>query len=170
LLDLVSVLDVVIFIVGVILLLLEIFVIPGFGIFGILGIIMIIGGLFLGLISDLPVFDLSFISGALIQLAAALVLSGVLIFILTRTLTKTTLWNRLILNAGIDVSSGYTSKPEVNDLLGKRGKALTDLRPSGTAQIEGKRIDVVTQGDYIIAGAKIIVEDVEGSKVVVRKV
>lgn len=168
-LDLASIMDILIFIIGVVLLLIEIFVIPGFGIFGVLGILFIILGLFLGLISDLPIFDFSFVSGALVQLASALLLSGLMVYLLSKTLPKTKMWNGLILNAGINAKSGYTAEENIRNLTGKTGKAITDLRPAGMALIEGKRIDVVTEGDYIEAGKKIIVLREQGSTVVVKR-
>ena len=60
-----------------------------------------------------------------------------------------------------------TDRPE---LLNQTGKALTTLRPSGTAVISGKRIDVVTEGPFIEAGAAVKVVAVEGMRVVVRSV
>ena len=57
----------------------------------------------------------------------------------------------------------------VTPLIGKNGKALTDLRPSGTALIENSRIDVVTSGEYINKGSNILVISEEGSKIVVQK-
>jgi len=53
-------------------------------------------------------------------------------------------------------------------LTGKEGIAITSLRPSGTAEIEGKRVDVVSEGSYVPAGEKLVVERVEGVRVIVR--
>ena len=168
-LQLASVIEIIIFIVGVVFLLLEIFVIPGFGIFGILGIIFIMAGLFLGLISDFPLVDSNMMSVAIIQLAGAFVLSGLAIFILLKFLPRTEMFNKLILKKNIDEQSGYVAVEKVKNLIGKTGKALTDLRPSGTAIIDEKRIDVVTSGEYIKRGTNVIVILEEGSKVVVEK-
>ena len=169
-LELASIIEIVLFIVGIVLLLIEIFVIPGFGIFGALGIILMIGSLFLGLISDFPLVDWSLIQMATIQLAAALVFSILFVFILIKFLPKSQLFNKLVLQRNIEGGSGYTSDVKVKEMLGKQGKALTDLRPSGTALIEDKRVDVVTHGEYINKGTKVIVIQEEGSKVVVEKV
>ena len=67
-LELASVIEIVLFIIGVVLLILEIFVIPGFGIPGILGIVFIVGSLFLGLISDFPIVSWDLVEDAIIQL------------------------------------------------------------------------------------------------------
>jgi membrane-bound serine protease (ClpP class) len=169
-LELASVIEIIIFIVGVVLLLLEIFVIPGFGIFGALGIILMIASLFLGLISDFPLVDWDMIQMATIQLAGAFILAIIVIFFLLKYLPKSKIWNNLVLQKNIDEQSGYTSDKKLKELIGKKGKALTDLRPSGTAFIENKRIDVVTSGEYITKGTNILVISEEGSKVVVQKI
>ena len=88
---------------------------------------------------------------------------------LLKYLPKYQIVNKLVLQRNIDEQSGYTSDVKLKELLGKQGKALTDLRPSGTAIIENKRIDVVTNGEYLVKGTKIIVVDEEGSKIVVEK-
>ena len=166
-LQLASVIEIVIFIIGVILLLIEIFLIPGFGVVGILGIILMISGLFLGLIGDFEITDQSLISVAIIQLAAVFVGTGVFIYLLSKILPKTNIWNRLILQEHVPGKSGYTAKPIFDHLIGVEGIALTDLRPAGSAIINEQRIDVVTEGDYISHDSKIVVRAVEGSKIVV---
>ena len=166
-LDLASVIEIVIFVIGVVLLLLEIFVIPGFGIVGVLGILFMIAGLFFGLVSDFGLTDYSLLSAAITQLAAVFVLAAVFIFILSRFLPKSDIWNRLILRADIADKSGYATGESFEHLIGAEGIALTTLRPAGAAIINGNRIDVVTEGDYIDHNSKIIVKAVEGSKVVV---
>lgn len=168
-LQIASIFEILLFAVGVVLLLLEIFVIPGFGITGILGIIFMITGLFLGLIPDFDLTDFNFVSAALIQLAVTFIATGIVIYILSKFLPKSGIWNNLILQTNISLKSGYTSKPTFENLLNAEGTAITDLRPSGTALINGKRIDVVTEGDYLVHGTPIVVTQVEGSKIVVDK-
>ncbi len=168
-LQIASIFEILLFAVGVVLLLLEIFVIPGFGITGILGIIFMITGLFLGLIPDFDLTDFNFVSAALIQLAVTFIATGIVIYILSKFLPKSGIWNNLILQTNISLKSGYTSKPTFENLLNAEGIAITDLRPSGTALINGKRIDVVTEGDYLVHGTPIVVTQVEGSKIVVDK-
>lgn len=64
--------------------------------------------------------------------------------------------------------SGFISRPSYSDLVGKRGESFTDLRPSGTALIEGKRYDVVTDGEFIDKGKLIEVTQVTGLRIVVK--
>ncbi len=168
-LDLASSLDIVVFVIGVILLVLEIFVIPGFGIVGALGILLIISGLFLGLISDFNLLNPEMLSTAVIELAAALLGSLFIMYILSKILPKTDMWNKLILKTNINAKSGYISKKEVSNLIGKTGTALTDLRPAGAIKLGRKRIDAVTAGEYIEKGAKIVIVQEEGSKIVVEE-
>lgn len=168
-LELASIIEIIIFIAGVILLITEIFLVPGFGIFGAAGIILVIGSLFLGLISDFPLVDWEMIQMATIQLAVAFILAIIVVYILLKNLPKSQIWNKLVLKRNIEVGSGYTADEKIKELLGKKGKALTDLRPSGTAIIENSRIDVVTNGEYIVKGTKVVVIDEEGSKIVVEK-
>ncbi len=168
-LELASIMDILLFVVGVVFLLLEIFVIPGFGVFGIIGIILMVAGLFMGLITDFPLIETDLLSIAIMQLAGSFVLSAIVIYFLAKTLPKTQIWNRLILNNGIVETSGYTSNKKISELIGQKGKALTDLRPSGTAIVDGKRYDVVSEGGYIVKNTKIVVVSEEGSKIVVSK-
>ena len=167
-LEIASIMDILLFIIGVVLLILEIFVIPGFGVFGIAGIILMIAGLFMGLVSDFPLIETDILSIAIMQLAGSFLFSAIAIYFLAKTLPKTSLWNKLILNKGINATSGYSSNKEFKHLINLEGVALTDLRPAGTVVIEGKRYDVVTQGEYIVKNSKIVVLFTEGSKIVVK--
>jgi len=73
------------------------------------------------------------------------------------------------LRKSLTKESGVTSQDAVQELMtGSAGKALTDLRPAGKAIIAGKRVDVVTTGDYIVKGSPISVTGVSGNRIVVR--
>jgi len=70
----------------------------------------------------------------------------------------------------ISAEDGYIgASKEFESLLGKKGTTVSALRPSGTALIEDRRIPVVTSGEFVQAGATVVVEEVKGSKVVVRE-
>jgi len=168
-LEIASIFEILLFIAGVILLIIEIFVIPGFGIFGILGIVCIVAGLFLGLLSDFKTIDWDIISFAIIQLAVTFLGTSAVMLLLIKYLPQTAMLNKLVLDAKVSEKSGYAIKETFAELIGAEGTALTDLRPSGTATISGKRVDVVTEGDYITHGSSIVVKSAEGSKVVVEK-
>lgn len=169
-LQIASIIEILLFIIGFGLLIVEIFLIPGFGLFGIAGIIFMVLGLFLGLLSDFKMIDWDLISIAIVQLAAAFVGTTTIALILLKFLPKTDMFSKLILKDQVAEKSGYASTPRVSEIIGAEGTAITDLRPSGTALFNGKRYDVLTEGDYITHGSKIVVRSVEGSKVVVEKI
>ncbi len=169
-LELASGLEIILFIIGLVLIALEIFVIPGFGVAGIGGIILVIVSLFLSLISSGPLVDYEMISVAIIQLAAALLFSLAGIFILAKFLPKSSIFNRLVLSQSETAELGFVSHPSELALVGAKGIALTTLRPAGSAEFNGKKYDVVAEWDYIERGRKILVLRVEGIKVVVKEI
>lgn len=170
-LELASVFEILLFVIGLILLVIEIFVTPGFGLLGSGGIILMIAGLFLGLISDFPVISWVDISNAIIQLAITFISTGVLISILLKFLPKTEMFSNLVLSKNIESTSGYISnEPDLLNLVGKEGSAVTDLRPSGTIIIDEKKIDAVSESEFIKRNTKVKIIKIEGSKVIVRTV
>ena len=169
-LELASVIEIILFIGGVALLIIGLFVVPGFGVFEIGGILLMMAGLFLGLLSDFPIVDSGMISGAIIQLALTFVITIIVIYLLTKFLPKSVSWNTLILSDNIVTTSGYSSDPDFAEIIGMNGKSLTDLRPSGTAVINNKRYDVVTAGEFIVHGSEIKVLKVDGAKIVVEEI
>jgi membrane-bound serine protease (ClpP class) len=157
------------FVAGLVLIILEIFVIPGFGVAGISGIILILASIFLSLVGGDPFLDFNAVSMAIVQLSIALLAAIVLIFILARFLPKSNIFKKFILSEEEKAASGYTSRSNLSELMGAEGIALTTLRPAGTAEFNGKRIDVVTDSEYIEHGKPVIVTAVEGMRVVVRE-
>ena len=169
-LQLASILEILLFVVGLVLLLAEIFVIPGFGIAGISGIILIFASIFLSLLGSEPFIDMHAISIAIIQLSGAMLFALVGMFFLVKYLPKSTAFNKLVLSESEKAEHGFVSYPSEKDLVGKLGIAFTTLRPGGTAVIDDRRIDVVADSEYIDKDVKIKVLRVEGIKVVVTAV
>lgn len=168
-LQLASIIEILMFVVGLGLILVEVFVIPGFGIAGISGIIMILASLFLSLVSQDPFLDWDDASSAIIQLSIALLAALILLVLLARFLPKSNIFKKFVLTEEEKAEAGYISRSDYSELLGAEGIALTTLRPAGTAEIKGKRIDVVTDSEYIENGKAIIVTAVEGMRVVVKE-
>ncbi|MEZ6233001.1 MAG: NfeD family protein [Phycisphaerales bacterium] len=147
---------------GIALMAVEVFVIPGFGIFGVAGIALLFGGL-LGVI--MPGGGRLFpgesggqsalVSAAM--LLAAVVTSGVIIYFLARHLGSLPILNRLVLQDDPDRAIGTLSAMGSPDhpLMGLSGRAATDLRPAGRAEIDGQLIDVVAELGYIPAGTPV---------------
>ncbi len=153
---------------GVVLLALELLVIPGFGAAGILGIVAILASLVLSLVGTGDTATIILLATGRVVFALLVALLGSLI--LLRFLPRLPFGRRLILERGLAAAKGYASAPESDArLLGKRGKATSTLRPAGIAEIDGRRVDVVSEGELIDAGALIEVIRVDGNRIVVRQ-
>lgn len=154
----------VIFFVGLILLTLEIFLIPGFGIVGVLGISCIV-------ISFFCAFGTENIESAVYVVGSSLAVSLTTMFLLTiYVLPKSKLFDKFMLHTAQSSSSNITFSAPMSTLLNKQGIAHTILRPAGTAIIDGERYDVVTSGDFIQKGDLIEVTKIDGIKITVRKI
>jgi membrane-bound serine protease (ClpP class) len=147
------------FLLGVVLLLIEA-LIPGFGIFGIGGIAAIAASFFLVLGGD---------ESAVLWLAMSIVAAILLFLLLLRRLPSSTLWNKVILKNTSSKEDGFSAGPDYENYLGREGASVTQLRPGGTASIGGEKFDVLTQGEFIEAGQRIVVVKTEGSKLFVKK-
>jgi membrane-bound serine protease (ClpP class) len=153
---------------GVVMLGLEIFVIPGFGIAGVLGIAALLSGLSLSLIGGGATWDFVLKAVGRVIFSLLLALAGSLV--LLRFLPRLPFGKRLILETGLAAGEGYASPPDTDKhWLGKGGIAVSPLRPSGIADVEGERVDVVSDGEFIEAGAQIVVTRVDGNRIVVRR-
>ncbi len=153
--------------VGLILVAMEIFFIPGFGIAGILGIVALMGGLGMSLIGSGATWD-AWLS-ALGQVALSIVAAILVALFLLRYVQRLPFGKRLLLKTSLLAKEGLASSPvEDQRWLGKRGTAATDLHPSGIAHLNGDRVDVVSDGDFINAGQPIEVARVDGNRIVVR--
>lgn len=150
-----------IFFLGIVLLAIEIFVIPGFGITGILGIFGIAAGIFMS-------FGINNIAQATLVVFVSLISDIILIIILARFILKSKGFkNKMALETD---TAGYHSSVSYDDLLGLEGITETLFRPSGNIIIDGKKYDAITEGEFINKGAKIKVILVEGNKIVVKEV
>jgi len=162
--------EILLFGIGVILLVIELLYIPGFGLVGALGILCILGSLFLSLMGRVELWTIDEVSRGITQVGLAIIVSFILGIILLKTLPRVGAWNRLILQKEARTEEGFRSSPsEYEDLVGATGVALSLLRPAGTGQFGDKRIAVVTEATYIPKGAAIKVIAVEGNRVVVRE-
>lgn len=104
-----------------------------------------------------------------VSILIAIFISIVVFFMMIKVWgKKLLLFNKIVLLDVAKKEDGYVSNVNRTDLLGKEGKALTVLRPSGTAIIKNERVDVVSEGDFIEKDTRIIVIKVEGPRIVVR--
>ncbi|MEX0856452.1 MAG: NfeD family protein [Gemmatimonadota bacterium] len=159
---------VLIFSAGVVLLLVEAFLIPGVGVFAALGTLAVLTGVFMSLLGGLPTTgDFTRAGGVLLWAIALVMLSS---WVLLKRLPE----NRRLTNLGIFLGqqtsrdTGFVSQERRADLLGAEGVAITDLRPSGTGQFADERVDVVSESEWIEHGSPIRIVASEGYRHVVR--
>ena len=153
---------------GLVLLAVELFVTPGFGVVGLLGIGAIIGGLGMSLVGAGATWE--FVAQAAWRVTVSLLLALGASLVLLRLLPRLPFGRQLVLEAGLSAEAGYASAPESDRAwLGKRGTAVSTLRPAGVAAIDDERVDVVSDGEFIDAGEAIEVTRVDGNRIVVRR-
>ncbi|ABR49178.1 protein of unknown function DUF107 [Alkaliphilus metalliredigens QYMF] len=152
---------IIIFMTGIALLSIEAFA-PGFGFPGIGGLIAVITSIVLAANS---------VTSAAVSLTIAFVLTIVAIVFILKYAPRSKHFDRIVLRTALTKEAGYTSFKQGSDaLVGKEGVAISYLRPSGTVEVEGERLDVVSEGGFIESGSMIRVVQVEGRRIVVRKV
>jgi membrane-bound serine protease (ClpP class) len=155
-------------------LIIELFVIPGFGIAGISGIILIVGSLILSLVANIDGFDFTFASGeqltrAVLQVTVILTLSIIGFLVFNERITNSAAFKKLTLQDSLS-GEGYTAGlAELDNLAGQQGTAVTDLRPSGKISIGENRYEASTDGELIEKGTEIIVVKSRGNYLQVRK-
>ena len=173
-------LEILLFVVGVVFVILEVFVIPGFGIFGIGGLLMIVVGIVLAsqtFIIPRNSEELAKLPGSLSMVLAAS--SGFLagIFFIRKYLTTMPMFRRIMLNPpGADESVSPEQRNQRESLVnrshmvGKTGTTTTPLVPAGKAQIGNELVDVITDGRMLERDQLIKVVEVVGNRVVVESV
>lgn len=161
--------------VGIILILVEVFVIPGFGVAGITGIAITVGSMVLIMINNdffnFEMVPLNDIIKASLAIFGGLSGGVLLLFVGGARLSQSSFFKRISLTDTQAQSEGYTSNFNTGvDLVGKTGTAYTVLRPSGKIMIEDQIYDAFSRGDYIEKGDTVKVLEIEGSTLRVRKV
>lgn len=183
-------LEVVLFLLGAGCLAMEVFVVPGFGVFGVSGILLCVFSLILAMqtvVIPATASDVRELARSLGTLGSAVVGVVVLAALISRYLPSIPLFNAMIL-APPGAESVHAGEPKLRpdlvgtspfvnavlerdrSLVGRQGTALTVLRPAGKAQIGDELVDVVSEGPFISAGRKIEILSVSGNRVVVREI
>ena len=157
--DTLMILGIILFIAGFILIAIEM-VIPGFGAPGISGIACLIAGVFLT--AD------SVAEGAFITVIV-LALLGIMMAVIVWLLSKGKIHSPISLEEEQKKAEGYISSTDLDYLLGKKGIAETDLRPTGVGNFEGVNFDVISEGKYISKGTNLEIIKVNGSKLIVKE-
>jgi membrane-bound serine protease (ClpP class) len=146
-------------VIGFVFILLETLM-PG-AVIGVLGVSALIVGVYLSFHEYGTTTGMMIFIGTLVGVVATAV-AGL------KMLPHTPIGRRMLLRQNVDFGAGdNAAEQERRKLIGREGHALTDLRPSGKAQVADKRWDVVTEGGYIDAGRRVRVIDVVGMRIVV---
>jgi membrane-bound serine protease (ClpP class) len=160
--------ELVLIFVGVLLIGLEVFVIPGVTVAGIGGIIALVAGLGMALVGAGATISVFIAALGRVAISILLAMAGAFAFI--RVLPHSPFGRQLVLETGMPADHGYVSAPESDyRWLGRTGTSLSPLRPAGIADIDGARVDVVSDGGFIDAGTAIEVTRVDGNRIVVRR-
>lgn len=150
----------ILFALGMLFLMLEAFVMTGFGISAILGILAIFGGMIL--------LSSSVMTGVISVLVTMVAMTLILV-VSFKYMKKKNLIQRFILKDRTDTESGYTSPNMDNEIyMGREGYTLTPLRPAGSMRIGEERVDVVSEGDFVESGVKVRVVGIDGTRIIVR--
>ena len=151
----------VLIVIGMILITIEM-IIPGFGAAGISGGIALIAGLIIGSEGSLP--------GAMFSLLIVVVLLAIIAILIFKSAIRGKLSKSpVVLNTAIDAASTELTQKEAAELVGKTGRTLTSLRPSGIAMIDGRRMDVVSDAEFIDKDTEVVVTEVDGVKITVKR-
>lgn len=159
-------LEVLLVLLGSLLIAAEVFVLPGFGVAGLLGLGLFCASVVMAMLGPAPT------SGDVVKAFAALGVAAVatlsVMYAWIRHLPHSTRFRGLLHSGDVGSAQGYISGALRSELVGRPGIALTSLRPAGAASVDGERLDVVTEGEFIEQGSAIVVVRSEGYRHVVR--
>jgi membrane-bound serine protease (ClpP class) len=166
--------DILIFMLGMALLVVELLFIPGFGFIGFLGIGMMLWALFDAMVEKYPggpwypVWPAGQVP--LIKLSISLIGTAVAAMFIGKYLPETRLFKNIGLDATTSRKDGYAASDDSQSLIGLEGRALSPLRPAGSAEFGDQRLDVVTRGDYLAGGTPIRIVESHGNRIIVEAV
>jgi len=165
--------EILMLLLGLILLGLEIFIIPGFGLAGISGIVLVMLSMIFMLVA-LPLsvsWDLGHLPSAIVRVSVAMAFTVVSMYFFFRFFPGTRLGRGFVLSTpeGLVDEGGLMDDHDAFVQVGMKGVVEMDLRPAGKARIEGELVDVISQGDYLEPGTPVEVIRVDANRVVVKK-
>ncbi|MDD2710283.1 MAG: NfeD family protein [Verrucomicrobiae bacterium] len=172
--------EILLFAIGLILIGVEVFVLPGHVLPGFLGIVAILVAILWAMVDkvpaapgisgvSLPLF-LPKIQVPLLKLASSIIGAGIVIAILARYLPQGKgPAGKLMLHASLDKKDGYATAETHLELVGQKGVTLSMLRPSGTARVGNQVLDVITAGDFVGPNQPVIIREVRGAQIIVEK-
>jgi membrane-bound serine protease (ClpP class) len=167
--------EILIFAAGIVLILLEIFVVPGFGITGISGIILTIMGLTLALVRNIN-FDFTFVpkgsvAMSFLMVSVAMALPLLLLLAFGQKLFDSNAFKKMGVQAEMKTADGFSIRDEAQQtLISQTGIAVTNLRPAGKVELNGVRYDAIADGSFIQSGTTVKVTEVRSAYLVVRAI
>lgn len=167
--------EIILFIIGIILIAIEIFVAPGFGVPGILGILFILAGLTLSMTGNMGLdfsgIELQAVIKSFFIVVIAMFLSLILSFYFSKKIFTSTIFGHLALDAVQDRKEGFSSSDDAyTSMVGKTGEARTVLRPAGKVMIEGRIYDATAEAGYIEKGKPVRVTSYQTSQLFVIEI
>lgn len=166
--------EILLFIIGLVLIGLELFVIPGFGIAGVSGIVLVVAGLVLSLINnvnfDFKPVQTGALGAAVLTVTAGIGMAFILIVYLSSRIGTKGIFRKMALDKTLDNESGYIGVSVIErQLVGKTGTTSTVLRPSGKVNVEGVVYDAVSEDGFIEKNTKVVVKKYETGQIYVTK-
>lgn len=153
-----TLLSIILLIIGFVLIAIEL-MLPGFSLPGILGSICLIASVLL---------TARTFGEALIMIIGILTVLGIMLVVILSLFAKGKISNHLVLKDEQKKEQGYISTSDLEYLLGKEGTAITDLKPTGIGDFSGVNFEVVSEGQYVRKGTKIVIYKVTGSKLIIK--
>jgi membrane-bound ClpP family serine protease len=153
-------LQIIIFVIGFAFLTFEMFH-PGFGVPGVIGLLLLVTGI---LITARNVFE------ALVMLIILLAIVGLALMMVLHSASKGRLSKTLILKDSLNKEEGFVGTDDMKYFIGKEGVSITVLHPAGTAEFDGVKLDVVTEGNYLDKNTRVKVSEVTGRRIVVKEI
>lgn len=144
---------------GIIFIIIEMYQ-PGFGVPGIIGVLLVAAGIILYARTVLQ---------ALIMIAVVLAILGAALALVLQSASKGRLAKHIVLESTVDDDVKFSAMDDLSYLIGSEGRTVTVLRPSGIADFNGVRLDVVSGGEYIPKGTAVYVDKIEGNRIVVKQ-
>ncbi len=164
--------EILIFAIGFLLMVAEIFIAPGFGAAGIGGVILLVSGLVMAALPN-EGMDFEQVHTADAVTSLSMVLAGVLggiiaLLYAAKNIINSRFFRKAALNQALDAKDGYAMGVSLQSLVGKPALVRTVLRPSGKVEIDGKLYEATSFDSFVEAGKWVYVTDVEGSMLRVR--
>ena len=167
--------DIIIFIIGFTLLLVEIFILPGHIVFGVSGIALILFSLLSAMTWKVPghfwpELNDSTLQTAIGNLALGMTGTAVLVFFVGKYLPESRVFRPLVLGQQTTRAAGFSAARDRSELIGREGVTEMSLRPAGRALFDGERINVIARGEFIEKNIAVRIVETRGSRIVVEKI